>query len=71
MSFKAIGSAAVIVVVTMYVISTLATTLNDANTTTVKETIATAFIDGSSLFVLAFIGVVLALGLPKIMNAMK
>ena len=70
-NMKGVGTAAIVMIVSMYVISKLTTSLNDTNTTSIKENVASAFIDGSALLVIAVIGVVLALGLPALFKALQ
>lgn len=55
---------AISAMIVMYLASTLATTLNDANTTSLKENIASGLITGFSVYVLAVILLVIGLSYP-------
>lgn len=68
---RAFGGALLAIIV-LFVISTLATSLNDANTTSLKEVIADGFITGFAVFVLAIVLIVIGYGvgpLKRLMNA--
>ncbi len=67
---KAFGGALLAIIV-LFVISTLATSLDDNNTTSLKEVIAEGFITGFAVFVLAIVLIVIGYGVEPLKRLMK
>jgi len=70
-SAQTLISFGLIITVGLYVMYTLATGLNNANVTLFVNTFTKAVTDNAGIISLAVIGLILALGLPKLMKVIS